>query len=274
MEKEIVFSEKCIFEPPKAIKRSEYFCDKRFHVESLIPLYQKEELIGIVFINGKETEYLSYDYISKEVIKLESRETRLKKHNKGGSSSARFGRLHKEAIVHYLKKIVEDIEEIYENFDYLVICGIGERKDEIIHYFSKNLKEKVIDVFSTDKLDDKTFEHIIEVYITQKRKEEYKYLSYFQNEIDKDTNKAVYGYEDTKEHLQNGLLQKLYIVKSEIRGKGNTEGDRNREGEGNREREEEVEKLIEMAKLVNCTYYIISYAHFPHFGPLFGILWF
>ena len=239
-------------EPPKPIRKTEYFCDKRFHVDS-IDLYHEVELCGIIWINGQDTCIYTLDTSStSSVKKVDNVSTRLKKHNKGGSSSARFGRLHKEAIVHYLKKVVEESLEAFSDVKYLVVVGIGERKDELITYFPNSLKDKLLGVITSDSLD-KSLGKVEELYILKKRSEEEIYLSYFLHELDKDTGKAVYGPDIVLNYLKDGLLCKLYINSEDV---------------------SDIEVYTLFCEETGCELFVLKHASFNKYGPIFGILWY
>jgi peptide chain release factor subunit 1 len=252
---ESIFDEVCILSPPKPIRKTEYFCDKRFHVDSVIDLYSTPELCGIIWINGQDTSIFTLDMSSVSSLKkVDNVSTRLKKHNKGGSSSARFGRLHKEAIVHYLKKVVEESITAFSSVNYLVIVGIGERKDELISYFPNSLKDKLLGVIVSENLD-KALSKVEELYLLKKRSEEETYLSYFLHELDKDTGKAVYGPEIVMTALKDGLLCKMYINSEDIPQK-------------------DIDIYTSICLATGCEVLVLKHSTFNKYGSVFGILWY
>ena len=252
---ENIFDEVCILSPPKPIIKSEYFCDKRFHVDSVIDLYATPELCGIIWINGQDMSIFTLDMSSESFVKkVDNISTRLKKHNKGGSSSARFGRLHKEAIVHYLKKVVEESLEAFSDVKYLVVVGIGERKDELISYLPNSMKEKLLGVITSESLD-KSISRAEELYISRKRSEEETYLSYFLHELDKDTGKAVYGPDIVLNSLKDGLLSKMYINTEDVE-------------------EKDINIYISFCETTGCELFVLKHTSFNKYGPIFGILWY
>ena len=250
---ESIFDEVCILSPPKPIRKTEYFCDKRFHLDSIIDLYREAELCGIIWINGQDTSIYTLDMNSVSFVKkVDNVSTRLKKHNKGGSSSARFGRLHKEAIVHYLKKVVEESLEAFSDVKYLVVVGIGERKDELITYFPNSMKEKLLGVITSETLD-KSISRVEELYISRKRSEEQTYLSYFLHELDKDTGKAVYGPDIVLNSLKDGLLCKMYINSEDV---------------------SDIDIYTSLCEKMGCELYVLKHTSFNKYGAIFGILWY
>lgn len=255
---ESIFDEVCILSPPKPIRKTEYFCGKRFHVDSVLDLYTVPELCGIIWINGQDTSIFTLDMTSCSAVKkVDNISTRLKKHNKGGSSSARFGRLHKEAIVHYLKKVVEESIEAFSEIKYLVVVGIGERKDELVSYFPNSMKEKLLGVIVSETLD-KSISRIEELYMLKKRSEEEVYLSYFLHEMDKDTGKAVYGPDIVLNSLKDGLLSKLYINVEDLQDL----------------EEKNIEKYKSLCHETGCELFFLKHVSFNKYGAIFGILWY
>ena len=186
------------------------------------------------------------------VKKVDNVSTRLKKHNKGGSSSARFGRLHKEAIVHYLKKVVDESLQAFCDVKYLVVVGIGERKDELISYFPNSMKEKLLGVITSESLDG-SLGKIEELYLLKKKSEEEIFLSYFLHELDKDTGKAVYGPDIVLNSLKNGLLCKLYINFQDV---------------------SDIEVYTSLSQEMGCELFVLKHTSFNKYGPVFGILWY
>ena len=210
--------------PPKTINNSLYLCDKIFHIEELINLYRPSIYIGLSIIIGQNTEYYSVDIISMNVEKLSHQNTRLKSHNKGGSSSARFGRIHDEKVQHYLTSISEDMTRLFSNtndnennknnneFKYVVISGCGDRKDQIYKYLDKRIINKLIGTVTVESFEmDFILPEISKLYFAEESKQEEILLSRFVKSLNTDDGKAIYGPEDIKHNLLSGKLATLYV---------------------------------------------------------------
>ena len=208
--------------PPKIIKNSLYLCDKIFHIEELINLYRPSIYIGLSIIIGQNTEYYSVDIISMNVEKLSHQNTRLKSHNKGGSSSARFGRIHDEKVQHYLTSISEDMTRLFSNtntnennkneFKYVVISGCGDRKDQLYKYLDKRITNKLIGTVTVESFEmDFILPEISKLYFAEESKQEEILLSRFVKSLNTDDGKAIYGPEDIKHNLLSGKLATLYV---------------------------------------------------------------
>lgn len=63
----LVFSDQAILlEPPKPIKKSDYICVRRFHLDSILEMYKSERNFGVVTVSGKEFYVYS---VSQSVLK-------------------------------------------------------------------------------------------------------------------------------------------------------------------------------------------------------------
>jgi len=143
-----------LFEPPNPIKQFYYKCDKKFHLDYLLQLYQMyddNDTYAVILTSGKRTDFYSY---TKNNIKL------LKtiivdlpnQHKTGGSSAPRFGRIRDEQINNYIKKIIDSMVKFYTingkfNSRGMIIAGPAEIKDLVREsnlfnqYFTKFLQK-------------------------------------------------------------------------------------------------------------------------------------
>lgn len=140
----------CIcFEPIKALDKTFYYCDKKFHIDEIVEIYKSEYLsqiyninikydYGVVFISGdgysiyqitKSSNHYNYNKIYNETVTL------AKKHNKGGQSALRFSRLQEESEQNYITKVSEKVVEVYKKINIDKICVVGNAN-------KKNLLEK------------------------------------------------------------------------------------------------------------------------------------
>lgn len=217
-----MFDEVTFLEPPKIIKNSLYLCDKKFHVDELIELYGSSIYVGLTIIVGQNTESYSVDIITMNVEKISHVDTRLKSHNKGGSSSARFGRIHDEKVQHYLTSISEDITRLFKDdkFRYVILAGCGERKDQIQKYLDKRITRKLIGTITVESFESEcVLEEISKLYFEEESRKEEILLSRFTKSLFKDDGKAVYGPRDIRSKLLSGHLSTLFVNRqSKTRG--------------------------------------------------------
>ena len=259
----IMFDEVTMIEPPKPILRTEYKCDKIFHVRSILRLYDQPELCGLVWVNGQNTSFYTIDMTSFNSQKISNRSTRLKKHNKGGQSAARFGRLHQESVTRYLKGVSSDTREYFgsDNIKTIIIGGHGKKKDQLIPYLGSDISTKIIGTIVLTEKDTipEIYKKMKTCYIEYQIRSEEKSLSYFADQIENDTNKAIYGIEIVKKYLKNGYLERLYIDYDHYK-----------------DRIYQIEKIC---KRYGCEMVWIGKSGMAqimiqNYGPMFGVSWF
>jgi len=174
-------------------------------VAELLDLYDE---YGLVMINSNKARIYT---VSGGKISYEKRiaEHVMNRHKKGGWSQARFQRIRKGEIKHFLKKVAEDVEKL--DVRYLILAGPGEAKKWLMDYLPKNVGEKVISL-----IDAKFGENVIplsEEAVEEEREAEKKELvqnlvnDILKNEL------AVNGLRETIEALKNGQVEMLLIKK-------------------------------------------------------------
>lgn len=131
------------YHPPKPIKRFQYRCDKRFHTEFIIDLYQTYNKYGVLLLTGQK--YKFYELEGSHLNIIYHKEVKLpNNHCRGGYSQNRLERLRQEAIHIYLKHLTEDLESKMSNIIGLIIVGNGEKKDQIRNYLNPEYQELLI----------------------------------------------------------------------------------------------------------------------------------
>ena len=151
-----------MFTPPHPVKKFYYRCDRKFHLDDLLKLYETHENYAIVLISGKRTEfYLHNTNVTKLLKGIDERIQN--QHKTGGQSAQRFGRLRDEQIGGYVKKIVEMMVQFYIKSNVfqckgLVIAGPAEMKDMVrdnelfVQHFGKHLLKTLTVAEITDNI--------------------------------------------------------------------------------------------------------------------------
>lgn len=218
--------------PPKSIQRSNYICSSQYVLEPLLELYQEYDDYGVVLI---EARYMSLYLVNQvEIRNLVNHNLNLRnKHHKGGSSSARFGRLHDNRRHRNLNTNLATILDHYYDFDNhqpkikgLIIAGSSETKDQLIKLqdFQKYLKSHLIDCFKLN-IPGKSFSTQIaqQVFVDSQDKINQKSLRDDQKTLEPFLNKInhhdqidyiVIGLKETMENLEEYLLSQVVITKS------------------------------------------------------------
>ncbi|ARF10994.1 eukaryotic peptide chain release factor subunit 2 [Hokovirus HKV1] len=163
-----------ILEPPKKLQNSNYICDKRWHLDLILEMYEEKKIIGIALLSGSLIKI--YNIIKTgnhyEINNIKNVEIELqKKQRKGGSSSARIGRKREGRELHCVKETTELLVKHYmtdnntkcicENA--LIIAGPAEFKHKVMEQplFIQYLKKHVIMVHDLDINNDNVINEII-----------------------------------------------------------------------------------------------------------------
>lgn len=210
-----------MFNPPNPIKKSYYRCDRKFHLNDLIYLYEDCLEYAIVLISGKKTMfYLHSDNNTKLLKQITT--TLPNSHKTGGQSAQRFERVRNEKIGWYIKKIVELMTIYYVSeglFKYksLIIAGPAQLKITITDnevfkkYFSIHLSETL----TIPEIDENTINQVItqcsNTLLSQNNDlqliNDFEQLINNPNKIDL----LIFGSNNVIEHLNSGLLKDVYV---------------------------------------------------------------
>jgi peptide chain release factor subunit 1 len=140
----------------------------------------------------------------------------MKKHKKGGMSQARFQRLRRGAIEHFMKEVSEEMVRLFskDNVVKIVIAGPGEAKILLLDFLPNELKDEILDSIDVD-FDE------ADVYLISKAegavmKDEKETVSKNVIRLKEEILKhslAVYCLEDLIEAVKNGHIELLLVSK-------------------------------------------------------------
>ena len=259
-----MFDEQCLIEPPKPIKKTEYYCDKQFHVDSILNLYNPPVTCGLIFINGENCQLFTVDVSNNDKTKCGKVSTFLKQHHKGGSSAARFGRIHDEKVVKYLKDISEEVNNTFNDIDKIVVGGISKRPDQLIQYLHTDVAKKIIGHIVMTQFDDQVVEKMIEMCDKFESEKELKQLKDFTDAIDGKSNIIpIYGEKDINEGLELGTISKLFLCSKLSENRTNDLSISKYQQKCHNSGTEIIEIGISQKSHELCSM----------FGPVFGISW-
>lgn len=206
-----------LLEPPKPITKSEYICDKRFHLDSLLTMFEDDDVYGVVFITGKMYSiykiYKSYNHLSYKKIS-ENKVDLPRKHNKGGQSSVRFGRLHDEKELAYIKKVSEIVIRVFADIKQLIIAGPSEKKnllrnsDLIIKYF-----DKIVSTVITPKITTNNINEILCKISNNLDNDDDKIIKRIEELLFLADDKLVFSIEEIQELLNCNSLNELILCR-------------------------------------------------------------
>lgn len=206
------------FEPFKPINTSLYLCDSQFHTESLKDLLIDDDRFAFIIVDGHEYLYATIQGSDKNILYRNTVDLP-KKHNKGGQSSARFGRIRMEKRHNYITKVNEEavkyfIENNTVNVKGFIIAGSAELKHDLIKNIDKRL-QPIIKIVDISKGGENGLNEAIElssndlsgVRIIQEKK----LVSRFFSEIAKNSGIYCYGIKDTMNLLEGGVVEILML---------------------------------------------------------------
>jgi len=185
------------------------------YIKPLARLVDEYEPFGLVLLDSHKVKiYIVYSgivgYQKKESIDI------INKHKKGGMSQARFQRLRKGAIDHFLKDILDDVEKLFikEQVARIIIAGPGNAKTMFNNILPPTIKSKVIDVIDMDfdEAEGRLISKAKKIALQDEKETSEKNMNILMDEILK-SGLAVHGFKDTMDAAVNGQVELLFISK-------------------------------------------------------------
>lgn len=191
------------------------------YIRPLARLVDEYEPFGLILLDSHRVKiYIVYSgivgYQKEKPIDI------INKHKKGGMSQARFQRLRKGAIDHFLKDISDDIEKLFlkEQVAKIIIAGPGNAKTMFNNILPPNIKSKVIDIIDMDfdEAEGRLISKAKKIALQDEKETSEKNMNILMDEILKN-GLAVHGFRDTMDAAVNGQVELLFINKGyQIRG--------------------------------------------------------
>eukprot|EP00796_Vickermania_ingenoplastis_P008406 gene8406-5887_t len=206
-------------EPFKAVSRSLYLCDNKFHTEELHRMLESDDKYGFIIMDGSGSTFATVCGDVKE--KLGSFTVELpKKHGRGGQSKNRFGRIRMERRHNYVRKVAETAVSYFitndrPNIRGLVLAGSADFKEVLFQsdLFDPRLKEVVIKVVDVAHPGDVGLNQAIDLSADAlsnvKLVQEKKLVQSFFDHIAQDTQQYCFGVNDTMRCLEAGAVELL-----------------------------------------------------------------
>jgi len=226
-------SQSVLLTPPKKLTKSYYRCDNRFHLDTILEMFEDGEKIGVCLISGRELmiyilsfsgsttrPHVEYNLIKKIDIFLAN------KHNKGGQSSKRFGRIVQIVRDNYVDIIVENIINayMYDNntkciVKNIVLAGPGEMKYDVANttdfkqYFSKYLNK----IITTDNPNEGSIYELAESIINDIKYDNVKNVDNELNDlVQYEFDSLIIGKTECLDNIKLKSIKKLFVNKSEL----------------------------------------------------------
>ncbi|HSW76912.1 MAG TPA: hypothetical protein VLG50_07690 [Candidatus Saccharimonadales bacterium] len=209
--------------PPLPITQFVYRCDKKYHVDTLLSLYDTHDTEGIVLVSGSVCLIYTYTntptLICKMDVSLQSRQ------KKGGQSALRIARLAEEKRQLYCQQIVEKINTVYLNAEkshviikHLLIAGPAEMKKQVgtsdnIDY---RLKPILLPLVTIDTIDDDTIHAIVamQLFHTKQLCQDDMLCRMVVQQIN--IGALIYGQQEIDYYIKHFNCQQLYVHASVV----------------------------------------------------------
>lgn len=200
------------FVPPKPIREFRYLCDKKFRVDLIEDLYQEYDDYGVLYLAGCEYTFYILNGSDLYEITKTTRKKLPKTHKRGGQSQNRIARLRDEAIHIYLNKINDacldlfiDKETTLPKIKGFVIIGSGNKKIKFQDILDVRIRNILLGIFTSDKLDYDIAIDIVTKSIRQKN------ITIIKDILDSG-DKLEYGEKEILAELDNGYMETIIIT--------------------------------------------------------------
>lgn len=211
-------------EPPRPLQRSLYFCGSRFQTQLLREQLQDGTRYGFCIVDGSGADFYAVAGNRRELLFTLSDPSLPKKHNKGGQSAPRFGRIRDEKRDQYIKKLADrvaatfiDPETHKINVEALIFAGCGEIKTQLAK--CQELDQRVasrvvrcIDIqYDGDAGLSEAIERSADILGELEYNTERKAVSQFFRAVSDDTGLACFGSQDVVYALEAGAVETLLV---------------------------------------------------------------
>jgi len=185
------------------------------YIRPLVRLMDEYETFGLVLLDSQRAKI--YVVSSGKVgYKKKKAKDIINKHKKGGMSQARFQRLRKGAINHFLKDVAEDAEKVFSEDEVvkIIIAGSGNAKIMFKDILPPDLKSKIVDVIAMDfgEAEERLVLKAEEIVLEDEKETSERNVSRLRAEILRN-GLAVYGLKETSEAVINGQMELLLVSK-------------------------------------------------------------
>ena len=191
------------------------------YIRPLARLIDEYEAFGLVLLDSQRAKIYVVSSGKVEVAKKKGIDV-INKHKKGGWSQARFQRLRKGAIDHFLKEVSEDVEKLFREDDIkkIIIAGSGTAKNTFKDFLSPNIKSNVVDVIDIDfdEAEGIIISKAEEIVSEDEKKKSDENVLRLKEEILRN-GLAVHGLKETMDAVSNGQMDLLLVSKDyKVRG--------------------------------------------------------
>lgn len=219
-----------LFESPKKINISFYRCDKMFHLNTILDMYDDENKIGVCLVSGEKiliytvtiTGNSHIDPILNKsmTIKLPNRQ------RKGGQSAIRFARNTESVRKNYVNIFTEHIVNSYMaenntkcNISKFIIAGFGDMRNDIVDNstFKQFIKKYLYKNIPLNSFDNSTIHSLVKNLIESITVDDSMTIdSEIINLIDSNSDVVGFGKIECLNLIELHKIKKLYVHTSHL----------------------------------------------------------
>lgn len=209
------------FEPPEKVPVRVYRTEPKFVLDPLIEMLEPKYVYGLVVLDDKDV--ILGLLKGKKITILKEKESMVPGKTKaGGQSSRRFQRVRQEIVKHWYQIIGELCVKLfseYNNLKGLLIGGPGPAKEDFIASgHLGNLKNKIITIQNVGHSGIVALEELVAKSEKALEREEVMaeklVVTRFLNHLGKDDGLAIYGLNEVRNRLSQGVVDLLLISES------------------------------------------------------------
>lgn len=194
-------------------------CDNKFHLDSVLEMFEEEETYGIAMISGDEALFyqvatfgatVDYRKIAEEDVRL------MNKFKKGGQSALRFSRIRENNYHTFVTKISTRMESVFVSdqkciVKSIVLAGPAGMKNAVHENLSPLLKSKITKIVNVAEITPAT---VREVYLENPEAfvdpTDGKELQRLQHMIEMADDRLMFGQDEIIEALQQNLVAEIF----------------------------------------------------------------
>jgi len=206
-------------DPPQPIESFRYHCDSEFLTEPLEEMLADKGLFGLIVLDRREA---NVGWLRGKRVEPVKSATSLVpgKQRKGGQSAQRFARLRLEAIDNFYQEVAGMANDLFvperHNLDGILVGGPSPTKDEFLDgdYLHHELQDMVLGKFDVAYTDESGLHDLVdaasEVLAEHEILQDKQVMEEFFEELH-DGERATYGFQQTRENLMMGAVDRLLI---------------------------------------------------------------
>ncbi|OAQ51147.1 hypothetical protein HTG_18090 [Natrinema mahii] len=210
---------KVLESPPQPIESFRYHCDSDFLTEPLEEMLADKGLYGLIVLDRREANvgWLK----GKRIEPVKSASSLVPgKQRKGGQSAQRFARLRLEAIDNFYQEVAGMANDLFvpkrHEIDGILVGGPSPTKDEFLDgdYLHHELQDEVLGKFDVAYTDESGLKDLVDnaedALADAEVMKDKKVMEEFFEELNAG-DKATYGFEQTRQNLMMGAVDRLLI---------------------------------------------------------------